>query len=131
MSLFDFLNPYVTVKKFEESTRGQKESAPMFLKLLKKYFENVEGARQMEFFFYSKTMEKAESLKTDLEKLGYEVYGINESENDLFSIIGLTTPICLEEREVNHWIQRMNELGFANDCKFDGWGTLADPTSED
>ena len=131
MGLFDFLNPYVSVKKFEESTQGQKQSAPMFLKLLKKYFENVEGTRQMEFFFYSKTIEKAESLKTDLEKLGYEVYGINESENDLFSIIGLTTPISLEEREVDYWIQRMNELGFANDCKFDGWGTLADPTSED
>ena len=85
----------------------------------------------MEFFFYSKTIAKAESLSGDLEKLGYEVYGINESENNLYSIIGLTTPISLKEKEMDKWIQKMNELGFANDCKFDGWGTMADASDED
>ena len=131
MSLFDFLNSFVSPEKSEERTGDQKHSARRFLKLLKKYFKNVEGNRQMEFFFYSKTMENAESLSADLRKLDYEIYGINKSENDLFSIIGLTTPMSLEEAELDQWIKRMNELGFANDCEFDGWGALSEPTDED
>lgn len=78
----------------------------------------------MEFFFYSKNRENADELKKDLEKIGYEVYGIEKSIKNQYSIIGLTPPISLEKEKFKNWIEKMNEIGFINDCNFDGWETL-------
>jgi len=53
----------------------------------------MEEPKGMEFFFYSKNRENADGLKKDLEKIGYEVYGIEKSIKNQYSIIGLTPPI--------------------------------------
>ena len=79
----------------------------------------------MEFFFYSKTRVNANELKKDLEKIGYEVYGIERSTKNQYSIIGVTPPISLEGEKFKKWIKKMNEIGFINDCNFDGWGTIS------
>jgi len=54
----------------------------------------------------------------------YEVYGIKGTLKSEFSIIGITCPISLEDNDFKEWIEKMNELGFINDCRFDGWGML-------
>jgi len=86
----------------------------------------MEEPKGMEFFFYSRTRENAKELKKDLEKIGYEVYGIERSTKNQYSIIGVTLPISLVEDKFKKWIKKMNEIGFINDCDFDGWGTLSD-----
>ena len=124
MSLFQFPKPFVSVKDFEENIQGQKQTLFHFLKLLRRVDKSMDEERQIEFFFYSQTMEDAESLKKDLEKTGYEVYGIDKSENGKYSIIGLTSVLSLDEKCFENWIDKMNEFGFINDCEFDGWGML-------
>ena len=79
----------------------------------------------MEFFYYSRTRENADGLKKDLEKIGYKVYGIEKSTENQYSIIGVTLPINIEKDKFKDWIKYMNEIGFINDCDFDGWGTLS------
>jgi len=81
----------------------------------------------MEFFFYSKTKAKAIDLKQDLENLGIEVYGIEKSSGQQYSIGGITPPMNLAEDNFKAWIKIMNETGFINDCEFDGWGTISLP----
>ena len=125
MDIFDFPKPFISVKKFENNLKGQKDSANLYLDLLNLYDKKMEEPKGMEFFFYSKNRENADGLKKDLEKIGYEVYGIEKSIKNQYSIIGLTPPISLEKEKFKNWIKKMNEIGFINDCNFDGWGTLS------
>ena len=124
MGIFEFLKPFVSVKDFEETTELQKHLLPNFLRLLNRVDKSMDEERQVEFFFYSQTMEDAEGLKKDLEKTGYEVYGIDKSENGKYSIIGVTSVMSLDKKCFENWIDKMNEFGFINDCEFDGWGML-------
>ena len=125
MGIFDFLKPFISEKKFEHNIKGQKDSADRYLDLLGKYDRRMEEPKEMEFFFYSKTRVNANELKKDLEKIGYEVYGIERSTKNQYSIIGVTPPISLEGEKFKKWIKKMNEIGFINDCNFDGWGTIS------
>ncbi len=125
MGIFDFLKPFISEKKFERNIKGQKDSANRYLDLLGKYDKRMEEPKEMEFFFYSKTRVNANELKKDLEKIGYEVYGIERSTKNQYSIIGVTPPISLEGEKFKKWIKKMNEIGFINDCNFDGWGTIS------
>ena len=126
MDIFDFPKPFISLKKFESNLKGQKDSACRYLDLVSIYDKKMEEPKGMEFFFYSRTRENAKELKKDLEKIGYEVYGIERSTKNQYSIIGVTPPISLEEERFKKWIKEMNEIGFINDCDFDGWGTLSD-----
>ena len=125
MDIFNFLKPFVSAKKFESNLKGQRDSANRYLDMLSICDKNMEETKRMEFFFYSKTRENADELKKYLEKNGYEIYGIERSTKNQYSIIGVTPPISLEEDKFKKWIEKMNEIGFINDCNFDGWGTLS------
>ncbi len=122
--MFDFLTPYISVKKFESYLKGHKAITSHYLQLLNQYDKDIDVPKQVEFFFYSKTRENANGLKKDLEKIGYEVYGIENSLKYEYSIIGVTPPISLESEIFEKWVTEMNELGFINYCNFDGWGTI-------
>nr|NQU91076.1 ribonuclease E inhibitor RraB [Bacteroidota bacterium] len=125
MGIFDFLNPFFSERDFEETARLHKHILPNFLKLVRRFDKRLDENRQIEFFFYSRTMENAENLKRTLEKEGYEIYGIDEAKDGQYSVIGLTTYMSLDEKNFQDWIQKMNEYGFINDCEFDGWGMLS------
>ena len=47
-----------------------------------------------------------------------------------FSVIGLTTPVRMDETTVVQWAEDMCRTGFAHDCEFDGWGTLVNQPKE-
>lgn len=125
MDKFNFPKPFISLKKLESNLKGQKNLANRYLDLLSIHNKNMEELKGMEFFYYSKTRENADELKKDLEKIGYEIYGIEKSTKNQYSIIGVTIPISLEEDKFKEWIKMMNEIGFINDCNFDGWGTLS------
>ena len=125
MDIFDFSKLFISIKKFESNLNGQKDSAHPYLDLLNIYEKKMEEPKGMEFFFYSKTKENAIALKKDLEKTGYKVYENAKSTKKQYSIIGVTPLISLEEEKFKDWIRKMNEIGFINDCNFDGWGTLS------
>ena len=88
--------------------------------------KKAEQPREVEFFFYAKRKAEAESLQADLEKLGYEIYGIGLSIRKQFSVTGKTIKISLDEKAFSKWAEHMNELAFANNCFFDGWGMLCE-----
>jgi len=94
-----------------------------------KLFKQYGGAKTqspVEFFFYTDTEDKANNLVIELVKLEYEIYGIYPPTEDTleWSIIGATIPLFMNEHELTKWCERMNQLGYETDCRFDGWGTL-------
>ena len=124
MSIFNFLRPFVSEYYFEKQKLSLKYGVNRFLSLVRNYDHHLHDLRQVEFFFYSKTIGNATDLKNDLIELGYEVYGIASSSNNEYSIIGVTNPISIRDKDFMQWTEKMNEIGFINDCRFDGWGML-------
>ena len=115
----------ISPEEFEELKDGHRSMVPVYMYILRSHDDNTHEPRQMEFFFYGPTREKAEGLREDLERLGYEVYGVHKSSNGEWSVIGLTTEFSFE-KELKSWSDKMTELGYINDCKFDGWGTISE-----
>jgi len=116
---------HISPKDFEESKDGHRSMVPIYMDLLKSHDDKTDEPRQMEFFFNGPLKDKALGLKEDLEKLGYEVYGVEKCENGDYSVIGLTREFSFEE-DLESWSDKMNEIGYVNDCKFDGWGTMSE-----
>lgn len=95
---------------------------------MKRFGSKTPSNKGIEFFFYTDEENKANNLAIELNKLGYEVYGVSaprEGIND-WSVIGCTGNMSLNEKDLNAWSQQMIQLGYECDCKFDGWGTLID-----
>lgn len=102
----------------------QSRLAPVTLDHLRSFGVPDETELRMEFFFYSKTMIKAEELASELRLLNYDVEtGKSAGANNLFLITGWTIKMKMDNETVVHWAEEMCELGYEFDCKFDGWGT--------
>ena len=103
----------------------QPELNKSLFRLFKKY-GGTKKEKPVEFFFYTDSEDKACNLAIELAKLHYEIYEIHppENNNQDWSIIGLTTPLNMNEVEMTKWCEKMIQTGFETDCRFDGWGTL-------
>lgn len=126
MELSDFMQNYVSEEEFETRTINQKYFAVEYLKMLDDLESDRDIPREVEFFFYTDAKAKGKGLRSDLRDMGYRVYGIHKSTKNSYSIIGVSTPILLKEQSFQKWVQTMNEIGFANDCLFDGWGMISE-----
>jgi hypothetical protein len=110
-------------KEYEQHLQDQKFVSKQFLSIRNMLTSNINKPVPVEFFFYSDNEEDAKLISADLQKAGYEVYGIDPSK-DKFSIIGATTPINVNGKEFVAWIDKMNQLAFLYNCMFDGYGML-------
>lgn len=105
----------------------QTRLAPITLDHLRNYGVSDDSKLRIEFFFYSKTLIKAELLAKELRNLNYEVEtGKSAGNKNLFIITGWTTKMKMDGETVQHWTEEMCELGYKFDCEFDGWGTTPD-----
>jgi regulator of RNase E activity RraB len=77
---------------------------------------------ELEFFFYTDTLEKAEALEKALKELGYSAESSEHEYDEEKLITGRTTPLQMRADILTDWTVRMCELGFRHDCEFDGWG---------
>ncbi len=79
---------------------------------------------KLEYFFYTNSNEKAKELANELAKLNYTVeHKLAVDSKTEFIITGWTTKMKMTEDVVKKWTKEMCELGYKNDCDFDGWGT--------
>jgi len=89
--------------------------------------EHRSGARRLEFFFYTDTVEKAVALAAELKNKDYEVdHGPSVSNAKVQLITGWTAEIAMSDTAVLDWTREMCTLGFKHDCDFDGWGANAE-----
>lgn len=121
MENFDFENfdqtQFEGTNLFEQNSKMQKVLAQHILN----FIPGDSKASQVDFFFYSDSLEKAEALSKDLKKINYEVE-IFENKNGIWSICGCTNEMEINDRTIDTWVQEMCEMAYINDCRFDGWG---------
>lgn len=72
------------------------------------------------FFFYADTEDKASNVAIELAKLGYEVYGVEKSQQQ-WSVIGNTPPMKIDEDTLTQWGEAMYALADEMEVTFDGW----------
>lgn len=130
MGIFDFLKPksaskeFVNEKAFDNNRAKQMQLTPKVLEQLYKLDITEEKELKLEYFFYTDTVEKAEQLAKELEKLNYSVqHGVSASNKKLFIITGWTNKMKMADNVVINWTEKMCEIGYEFDCEFDGWGT--------
>ena len=114
MGIFDFLKPkpgnkeFVNEKAFDENRALQMQLTPNTLEQLYNYDVTEEKELKLEYFFYTNTVEKAEQLATELEKLSYSAHhGLSASSKKLFIITGWTNKMKMADDIVTSWAERM------------------------
>ena len=118
---------YVSEQEFREKLDMQRFLNAQVLQVFKKKGGVSEKQAPVEFFFYTDEEDKASNLAIELNKLGYEVYSIDRLALDgKWSVTGRTQLMKMTTRTITKWSKQMVELGYQNDCDFDGWGTLAE-----
>ncbi|GAA5484846.1 hypothetical protein Hsar01_04099 [Haloferula sargassicola] len=91
---------------------------------LRGYGVTDESKLKLEYFFYTNTKEKAESLAKELAGRGYiGDFDVAASDSSQFVITGWTPPMAMSDEVVVGWTGEMCEIGYKFDCEFDGWGT--------
>ena len=117
--------PYVTENHFKRNLRTQQKLAPITLDQLRKFGVDNDKELRLEFFFYSKTVDKAEMLTNELKELNYETYFSESAGHEhKYLINGWTTKMKMDDQTVSNWTAEMCKLGYKYDCEFDGWGTF-------
>jgi regulator of RNase E activity RraB len=135
MGLFDFLKPKTNIRQFVSESRfntnrdKQIQCSPQILEQLRELNVGVEKQLELEYFFYTNTIEKAKQLADEIQKLNYSVnHSVSAWNEKLFVVMGWTTKMRMSEESIKQWTIQMCELGYKFDCEFDGWGT--DPNQE-
>lgn len=132
MGLFNIFgskdNRYISESTFRKTLQKQKEMNGQTLTQLRKYDVGDESKLSLEFFFYTDKQDKASNLAIELKKLNYNIETVDKSAGDstLWAVIGWTTPVKMDIGSVTKWTELMCQIGFDNDCDFDGWGTNPD-----
>jgi hypothetical protein len=118
---------FVSKEAFETNLEKQMAMTPQTLQQLRKYNVTPEKRLQLEFFFYTNTVENAVALAAELKNRNYKVnYGPSVSNEKVQLITGLSAEIIMSDAAVLDWTREMCTLGFKHDCDFDGWGTNAE-----
>lgn len=132
MGLFDFFKSqsnsgqFVSEGAFSNNCKKQMQMTPQVIDQLRKLNVSEEKELKLEYFFYTNTAEKAESLALEVEKLNYTVaHGVSAGDKKLFIVTGWTAKIKMADDVVVEWTKQMCELGYKFDSEFDGWGTEA------
>ncbi|MDH5382335.1 MAG: hypothetical protein OEW75_15880 [Cyclobacteriaceae bacterium] len=125
MKLFNSIfNPFVSNGRFETNKKGHIQIATHFLNIYDFVSQGQSGTKCLDFYFEAKTLAHAESLRNDLIQLGYSIDRIMKKHEFCYFITGTTHQFTIDQHSFMQWIAQMNEVGFINDCLFDGWGIM-------
>ena len=78
--------------------------------------------RPIDFFFFTNSKEKAETLEKELQGKQYAISPL-QKVSGMFSISGSTEEMIVDTQTLKNWVANMCDLGYQFDCEFDGWGT--------
>jgi regulator of RNase E activity RraB len=115
---------FITESQHNENLESQLSMSPQTVEQLREYGVKEDSKLKLEYFFYTNDSHKAEKLSNELSSIGYKSeFGTSADDKKLFIITGWSSPITMATQTVIEWTKKMCDLGFCNDCEFDGWGT--------
>ena len=115
---------YHSAADHEQNLTAQVNMTPQTIEQLRRIGVGAGAELRLEFFFYTDTEEKAASLATALNALGYDAASDYAAIADgTFVVTGWTTKLKMDTAIVVKWTGEMCSLGYSHDAEFDGWGT--------
>jgi regulator of RNase E activity RraB len=118
---------YLTQEAFKRTVKTQVALDVETLAQLGQHGISDQSNRRVEFFFYTNSLGKGESLAVSLRALGYSAdSGESPSGKGRYFVSGWTTPMRMDEDTIVRWTEEMCRIGFEHDCEFDGWGTYVE-----
>jgi len=115
---------FITESQHNQNIESQLTMSPQTVEQLREYGVKKDTKLKLEYFFYTNDSEKAKKLSNELCSIGYESeYGTSADDKKLYIITGWSSPISMATLTVMEWTKKMCNLGYCNDCEFDGWGT--------
>ena len=112
---------FINRKEHYKKHLPQQKASQRALELFGQLSSESEPKKEVDFFFYTNTLAKANKLKHMLEGMSYEVFELHDTAGKI-SVTGTTCPIAIDEKSFLEWVDQMNDLGYSCDCDFDGWG---------
>jgi len=123
MQTFDFENFDQTQFEGKDRYEQNLEMQKLLVKQVLKFFPEESKPSQVDFFFYTDSEDKAVALSKELKKISYEVH-VSQTKRGEWAICGCTNEMEIKNGVIEKWAEQMCTMGFKNDCRFDGWGTI-------
>ncbi|MBT6050028.1 MAG: hypothetical protein HOG49_24790 [Candidatus Scalindua sp.] len=115
---------FISEQQHRDNLTSQLTMSPQTVEQLRGYDVTDDKLLKLEYFFYTNTAEKAEALSNYLSGIGYSTeFGEAAHDKKIQIITGWTSPILMVTEKVIEWTEEMCNIGYKNDCEFDGWGT--------
>ena len=125
MNILSFLKPKknkVPVNHLNASLDRHSRIATEILVRLRDIGVEEKNELEIDYFFYSDTVEKTQILETEMKNKDFIVNsGTASHDKSLFVVSGRTTKIKMMHESLNKWLAEMCELGHKHDCTFDSW----------
>ncbi|MEM9327346.1 MAG: ribonuclease E inhibitor RraB [Bacteroidota bacterium] len=107
-----------------EETNDNEDMVGRVLRLINRLGTGDQN-QKVEFFFYARDIVWAHILGNYLRSVDYEVeVSMSASSSQTYLVSGCTTPMQLEEEQLQEWSELMERLAQQCEAEFDGWGTL-------
>lgn len=120
-----FNKRFITQQKYDQLKKQQVEQLPALLEALAKHGIKNSESHRLRFYFYTNSEKKSSDLISKLKNLGYETDPAGKNDRGEFSIKGISTLIKINKTTLEKWTLQMLEIGFKNDCEFDGFEVAA------
>ena len=115
---------FVSESGYKQNRAKQITMAPQTMEQLRGHGVTDDSELKLEYFFYTDSKSKAESLAKELAELGYDGgHDVAAGDPSQFVITGWTIPMKMSDEIVVGWTAQMCDVGQKFDCEFDGWGT--------
>jgi len=98
------------------------------LKQLSAYGVGATSGLSLDFYFITNDSLKAQHLADELEKSGSHSNRVYRSTKDrtLWMVTANTSRISMDSASLNNWTTSACELGYKNDCEFEGWSPVTE-----
>ena len=98
------------------------------LKQLKMYGVSEVSGLSLDFYYVTNDSVKAQHLSDELEKSGYHANRVHRSSKDqtLWVVPASSSRVNMDTSSLNNWTDTACELGYKNDCRFQGWNPVTE-----
>jgi len=98
------------------------------LKQLAAYGVSKTSGLSLDFYFVTNDSLKAQHLADELEKSGSHSNPVHRSSKDkgLWVLTANSSRVNMDSISLNNWTATECELGYKNDCQFQGWSPVTE-----
>ncbi len=92
------------------------------------YGVNAGSGLSLDFYYVTNDSVDAQHLSVELEKWGYHANRVHRSSKDqtLWVVSASSSRVNMDSSSLNTWTDAACELGYKNDCRFQGWSPVTE-----